>query len=163
MNYHIRVIKPEDEQPFISLYHQYCQEYQSIERLYPIQYDSSIGLVMWKMLTEEPKRYLAVVAEHEETCVGFCTGEVYHFDEIEKRYYEGTIRGDAWDLYTAQEWRGKGIGAALLQGLEKEFAAHGCEHMILNNVDYANTSARKLYESIGYAPWSVKYYKKISR
>ncbi|HEY7131509.1 MAG TPA: GNAT family N-acetyltransferase [Candidatus Limnocylindrales bacterium] len=48
-----------------------------------------------------------------------------------------------------EAWRGRGIGRALIEHLERWAAAHGVERMILH-VSSANTGAIRLYESMGY-------------
>ncbi len=161
MNYHIRTIETSDKESFIQIFNQYVQEYLTIDQVYPNYFNPEIGNTMWQLLEKHSEEYLAVVAECESMLVGFCTGSIHIFDEIETMYFRGDKRGDAWDLATTPEWRGKGVGAALLDGLSVEFKKRGCEHMILNNVDINNAGAKRLYEKLGYTPWTLKYYKKI--
>ena len=52
-------------------------------------------------------------------------------------------------IAVAPEWRGKGVGTALLRAAEDWARAHGAERMILD-LDVNNTDAQRLYEREGY-------------
>jgi len=53
-------------------------------------------------------------------------------------------------LYVKDEYRGKGVGKALLKYLENELIARGIYHIHI--ITHAtNTAAQSLYESSGYA------------
>ena len=52
-------------------------------------------------------------------------------------------------LAVAPEWRGRGVGTALLAAAEDWARAHGAERMILD-LDVHNEGAKRLYERVGY-------------
>jgi len=112
-------------------------------------------------VVQDPEDNVVVVAEGGGKLIGFCVGEVHHFGEIERIYFEGDRHGEAWDLYTSPDWRGKGVAADMIGLMEREFVAKGCTNVVLNGVDIENAGARRLYEKIGYKPWCYRYFKKI--
>ena len=56
------------------------------------------------------------------------------------------------DLAVLPEYRGKGIGRALMQEVERRARAHGCCKVSLEVHD-SNEGAKKLYASEGFGPW----------
>lgn len=61
----------------------------------------------------------------------------------------GRVRADL-GISVAPEWRGRGVGSALLLAAENWARAQGAERMILD-LSSANDGARRLYERLGYA------------
>ena len=59
-------------------------------------------------------------------------------------------------------WRGRGIGRALIQHLERWAADHGIERMILN-VSEANEGAIRLYHDMGYRDYDRAMLKRLTR
>ena len=55
------------------------------------------------------------------------------------------------DLSVRPEWRGRGVGRALLRGVADWARAHGCCKLTLEVLDH-NAHARGLYESEGFHP-----------
>lgn len=55
-------------------------------------------------------------------------------------------------ICVAREWRGKGIGSALVDALVAEARWRGYDMVRLDVID-ANVRARALYERMGFAPW----------
>ena len=58
------------------------------------------------------------------------------------------------------EWRGRGVGSALLRAAEDWARANGAERMELD-LDSANEGALRLYERFGYETWSLTMDKAI--
>jgi ribosomal protein S18 acetylase RimI-like enzyme len=58
------------------------------------------------------------------------------------------------DLAVRPEWRGQGIGRALLTAVEAEAARRGCVKLTLEVLD-ANMRARRLYESFGFGDFTI--------
>ncbi|MBT2399125.1 GNAT family N-acetyltransferase [Streptomyces sp. ISL-100] len=65
-----------------------------------------------------------------------------------------------FDVEIAEEYRGQGLGRALLLLAEREALAAGTERIGLN-VFADNTPALRLYESLGYEPVSYHLYKQL--
>lgn len=63
-------------------------------------------------------------------------------------------------IAVAPEWRGRGVGTALLQAGEAWAREQGAERMSLW-VDGYNTGARRLYERVGYTAWGQEMDKAI--
>lgn len=61
-----------------------------------------------------------------------------------------------------EAWRGRGIGRALIQHLERWSADHGIERMILNVSD-ANEGAIRLYHDMGYRDYDRAMLKRLTR
>jgi len=59
-------------------------------------------------------------------------------------------------------WRGRGIGRALIDYLERWAADHGVERMILN-VSEANEGAIRLYHDLGYRDYDRSMLKRLTR
>ena len=55
-------------------------------------------------------------------------------------------------ICVAREWRGRGIGSALVDALVSEARWRGYNTVRLDVID-ANVRARALYERMGFAPW----------
>lgn len=81
----------------------------------------------------------------DETLVGSAG---WHSQHGAKRAHIGVI----WGMYVAPEARSRGIGGALLDTMLAEIRAAGCSVAQLG-VSEANSIARQLYESAGFAPW----------
>jgi aminoglycoside 6'-N-acetyltransferase len=71
----------------------------------------------------------------------------------------GRVRADL-GISVAPEWRGRGVGTALLRAAEAWARARGVERMTLD-VDAANDAALRLYERVGYRVWSHEMDKAI--
>lgn len=63
-------------------------------------------------------------------------------------------------ISVAPEWRGRGVGTALMLAAEDWARAHGAERMVLD-LDVANTGARRLYKRLGYEVHSLDMDKPI--
>jgi len=65
--------------------------------------------------------------------------------------WEGAI-GHVESLSVAAEWRGRGIGGALLDAAERSLAAAGITAIVISVIE-PNERARKLYEDRGMTPF----------
>lgn len=63
-------------------------------------------------------------------------------------------------LAVAPEWRGRGVGTALMRAAEDWARAHGAERMVLD-LDARNEGAQRLYERLGYEVESIAMDKAI--
>lgn len=161
MNVDIRLLELTDKTQFIKSCLEYVKECVTQERIYPVAFNTDIGEHYWHLLTTQ-KEYIVYLAEQEHLLVGFVIGEIHSYNQSESLYYQGTKRGEAWDLYVHSNYRGQGIGSALLKALEVECKKRGCEHILLNNIDIENKKAQHLYRNLGYSPWVLRFYKKLS-
>jgi aminoglycoside 6'-N-acetyltransferase len=64
-------------------------------------------------------------------------------------------------LAVAPEWRGRGVGTALMRAAEDWARAHGAERMVLD-LNSANAGALRLYERLGYTVHSHEMDKPIT-
>ncbi len=65
-------------------------------------------------------------------------------------------KGDIWGMYVALEYRGRGIGRALMvEAIAHARLIEGLEHISLG-VMTTQTIARQLYTSLGFVPWGLE-------
>ena len=131
----------------------------NIEKLLPVHFDPKIGEVYWKTIEKNRKDSVTIIALAGEEIIGFCLGDVHHFTDLEKVYFDGDKYGELWDIYTKPAWRGKGVGGEMIALAEKEFAKRGCPSLLLNSVDIDNEWAKRLYEKLGFKQYTFKYFK----
>lgn len=158
---HIRSLTADDKYSFIDLMNQYTQEYISIETVYPVAYSQNLPEVYWEYLQKERKQFVILMAEVDITAVGFYVGRIHDYDKTETLYFQGNRRGEGLELYVLPDYRNRHIGQQLMRYMEQEFIQAECQHIVLYNVNVTNTGPQKLYERLGYIPWTMSFYKKI--
>jgi len=84
---------------------------------------------------------LFLVAETEDTIVGYTIGEV------ERK--SGSMVGHVMNIAISEAWRRRGLALRLLDELESRFRLRGAESVYLE-VRASNSSARRLYRKRGY-------------
>lgn len=157
----VRKIEQKDKEEFERLINEYIEESVGKEKIYPVEFRPAIGERYWTDINKN-KKYLVVVAQHNDRLVGLGIGEVHMYGSIEKMYFVGDRRGEMWDLYVTARMRGQGVGRLIIKELEKLFAERGCENVVLNQVSVKNEKAKKLYEKLGYKAWTERFYKNIN-
>jgi ribosomal protein S18 acetylase RimI-like enzyme len=86
------------------------------------------------------------IAKCKDQTVGFVSGQLYQIiSPLSKPDSLGSI--DHW--YVANEWRGMGIGGALLTKIEREFNDYGVDRLTVEVWDF-NESALKTYQKRGF-------------
>lgn len=92
----------------------------------------------------ENDREIICIAFMDNIAVGYCTGLI-----VKSMCYSEN-RADIEALYVKEEYRRRGIGAALVRHLENEAVSRGIYHFHLNT--YANNiRAQSLYQKNGYS------------
>jgi ribosomal-protein-alanine N-acetyltransferase len=84
---------------------------------------------------------LFLVAEAEDTIVGYTIGEV--------KWRSGSKVGHVMNVAISETWRRRGLALRLLDELESRFRLRGAKSAYLE-VRASNTSALKLYRKRGY-------------
>lgn len=105
------------------------------------------------------RRHWLAAKPRDEALVAVADGEVVGMIELWLRRPSG-VRGSArtprvevdLGVAVAADWRGHGVGTALLQAGEVWAKARGVERMSLE-LDGANEGALRLYERMGYETW----------
>ena len=92
--------------------------------------------------------------------VGMIAGYVEPKDEEDRITNRCPRRGVISDLVVSSSFRNKGIGADLMNAIEKYFSSIECEFIAVN-VFAPNDGAGKFYEKSGYAPRNIELYKRI--
>ena len=101
-----------------------------------------------------------LVAETGGAFVGFVVGWIEHANEICETP-ESNRFGYVSDICVLEPFRGRGGAAMLLRALEERLAQYGVTRLRLNFLA-GNASARTAYERAGYAPYEVRYEKRIA-
>jgi ribosomal protein S18 acetylase RimI-like enzyme len=65
------------------------------------------------------------------------------------------VHGKFHDLFVRSDKRGRGIGAALTNGMVERLQARGAPQIVLMTA-WANTSARSLFERLGFRPTMIE-------
>lgn len=96
-----------------------------------------------------------LVAVSGKECVGYVAGEIHQdFLNTESSYYVS-------DMGVNEKKRGKGIGTALLQSIER-FAKEECGlTKMMIAVICGNDGAEKLYKRLGFVPYELELVKTI--
>ena len=71
-------------------------------------------------------------------------------------------QGTGEELYVKPEYRGKGIGRALMQKVEEFFRQNNCEYISISVLAF-NKDAAALYERLGFHPRGVVLSKKLAK
>lgn len=126
---------------WLSLYHYHRTHQPSLVK--SPQRDEIVAELSGYLLNPECYIFIATI---EEQAVGFVTGQLCQIiSPLSKPHTIGSI--DHW--YVSDEWRGMGIGSALLDRIENEFADHGIARLVVEVWDF-NQSALKTYKKRGF-------------
>lgn len=92
---------------------------------------------------EDSGREVVCVAFEGALAVGFCIGLII------KSVCYANPRGEIEVLYVRDEFRGKGVGLALMSFTEERLRSLGINHFHLTT-DTNNLNAQRLYEKLGF-------------
>ncbi len=101
-----------------------------------------------------------LVAEDGGKIVGIVLGYVAPHDAEDKLHQIPASPAMVQDLYVVPEYRSKGIGAMLMNEIEKFFKAEGCDQLTLEAL-VSNERSLTFYEKLGYGKRYVTFFKKI--
>jgi molybdenum cofactor cytidylyltransferase len=101
-----------------------------------------------------------LVAEAGGAFAGFIVGWIEQADEICETPDSNRF-GYVSDICVLERFRGRGAAAVLLRALETRLAQYGVTRLRLNFLA-GNTSARIAYERAGYAPYEIRYEKRLA-
>ena len=101
-----------------------------------------------------------LVAEAGGAFAGFVVGWIEQADEMCETPDSNRF-GYISDICVLERFRGRGAAAALLRALEARLAQFGVTRLRLNFLA-GNTSARVAYERAGYAPYELRYEKRLA-
>jgi len=92
----------------------------------------------------ENNREIVCLAYANGVLAGYCAGLI-----VESACYDEN-RADIEALYVREEYRGRGIGRALIRHIENILASRGIRHFHITTYTDGKTAARRLYKSLGY-------------
>jgi len=93
------------------------------------------------LMSTMPPQQFVLVAEADDTVVGFCIGG-------RSRTSDERFRGEVYAIYVLPEHHGRGIGRALLEVAATELADRGFRSMLIW-VLRENAPSRRFYERMG--------------
>jgi ribosomal protein S18 acetylase RimI-like enzyme len=82
------------------------------------------------------------------------------FVTLENDFFTGRLGAHIEVVAVTAEAEGQGVARRLLQAAEPWARDQGCDHVTLN-VFVGNARARAVYESLGFTPETVRYYKAV--
>lgn len=133
MNFEVRELKAEDKARWQVLWNGYLTFYET--ELSPEQSELS-----WQRLLDPHFNSYGLVATLDDLVVG-----ITHYNFQTSTWAE---HGYCYleDLFTDPEFRGKGVGRALINAVKDIAVAHGCARVYWNT-DETNATARALYDT----------------
>lgn len=143
---HIRCLSPEDVMPFRELRLRALREHPDA---FGTSYEEAMNLSIEEMaerLKPSPDAFILGAFDPE----GHLVGMVGFYREIgEKKRHKGVI----WGMYCLPEYRGSGVGKALLtEAVDRAKAMKDLDLLTLRVVT-TNASAKSLYLSVGFRTW----------
>ena len=158
----IRSASRQDEETILRFHRNLYIDHRDLvveKRILPlIQYedfDIVLAQDVHTLLTDAEK--FAWIGELDAVPVGYITGHI----ECEKRRLLKR-RGVIEDWYVAPEARGLSVGKMLLEHLESNFAARGCEALESATWTF-NDGARRAHDALGFDEIQVTYRKRIGQ
>lgn len=150
----------EDIEGLIPLWKEQFDYHQDLDAFYYVPFSERIKVILRQHMkeaitTQNPHIWAMKI---DEVFVGYAT-----FKIEDEKYFDTHITryGVIIELYVSQTYRGKGLGKAFLEKIEKDFfKPNKIEHIRLMASEF-NHSARDFYKKIGYIPRQVLFYKKI--
>jgi GNAT superfamily N-acetyltransferase len=134
----VRAVTPQDYDPWRPLWDEYNAFY---ERTGPTALPEEVHETTWRRFFDASEPVYCIVAEREGKVVGFS-----HY-----LYHRSTSRLELMcylqDLFTAPDYRGHGIGRALIQRVYEIAGEAGCKRVYWQT-HTTNTPARTLYDKV---------------
>ncbi len=110
-----------------------------------------------KLQSESTFLFVAIREDEEECAIGYVFGWI---EKRNKNYWKLTRFGYVGELFVKEEFRGMGVGRALLEKAEKWFAERGITKIFLD-VE-AENPAVNFYKKLGYRELELRMVKEIS-
>ena len=107
-------------------------------------FENDTTLELMKASLIENDNEVVCIAHVNGVAAGYCCGLI-----IKSMCYS-SIRVDIESLYVKDDYRGQGIGEALVKCLEEDVYARGIYHLHIITHS-TNTKAQSLYEKLGYS------------
>lgn len=113
--------------------------------------------ILREIKTKKGKFFLAF---DNKTVIGFVSGTIPKPTKDSILQSSPAKFGRITELYVVKEYRGQGVGSALIQRIENYFKDHEVEYIKLE-VFAPNESAREFYSKMGYSERDVDLIKKL--
>ncbi len=110
-----------------------------------------------KLQSESTFLFVAIREDEEQNTIGYVFGWI---EKRNKNYWKLTKFGYVGELFVKEEFRGMGVGRALLEKAEKWFAEKGITKIFLDA--YAQNPAVNFYKKLGYRELELRMVKEIS-
>ena len=152
MNTHIRPITHQDATRFFALRARALQEHpEAFAQSHRSHMETPLEAVEERLRStaESPDEFILGLFDGDEALIGMVGFSRYAAD---KTRHKGLI----WGMYVASEAQGRGFGRALMQeAISRAQAMPGLEQINLAVID-GNTSARRLYLSLGFRTYGLE-------
>jgi GNAT superfamily N-acetyltransferase len=112
----------------------------------------------YQSLLSDPRAFVLLAEEHGQL-LGYA---LVHLTEGPPGYVSGALIGEVETLAVCAEARGKGVGTALMDAVERELDAMGIREIRLGVVA-GNDDAMRFYERRGMAPFAHVLLAKVRR
>ena len=155
MSIRVREARPEDRDAIVAIVPR-LRAFGAVPLYAPKELDGGERETLERVLEARPESATLIVAELNELGV---VGVAYAHPASD--YFTHETHGHLGVIAVAELGEGKGVGRALLDAIEAWSAASGHRFLTLN-VFEANARARSFYERAGYAPDTIRYYKKTA-
>lgn len=144
----IRAVTLDDLEALIDLYLDTARHHAAIDpTTYRVPERDAVGERLRRRVAGQNDQAAYVAAVVDGRVVGSAT--MYVDDLPHPGSMEIPMRVGEFGVSVAEDWRGRGIGSALIGHLEAWAAAHGAQRIILN-VSESNVDAIRLYRALGY-------------
>jgi GNAT superfamily N-acetyltransferase len=158
-NLQISVAKSEDLPRVIELWKEQYDYHYNLDPTYYAPFTDDMGKKVQADLLktlEEPEQHL-LIAKYANEIIGFIT-----FGADEDTYYDANITkyGVVKEVLVTGEFRGRGVGAALINEVEKHFSGLGIKNMMIQCSSF-NGNALAVYDKLGYKEHQKLLYKEI--
>ncbi|QSH40883.1 GNAT family N-acetyltransferase [Lentisphaerota bacterium ZTH] len=114
------------------------------------------GKIVSKYINGDPGKVFTLIAELEGELSGCCMASLEETIEILK----DDIFGEIKYLFTAEKYRSRGIGKALVEAAAAEFKRRGLKLMSLD-VLVSNEGAVAFYRRAGFVPVTCSMYREV--
>lgn len=125
--------------------------------------DEQYGKKYFQYLLRQIKENHGIIflAYSDNDAIGLIAGYIEPKDEEDEISNRCPKRGIISDLIVSATSREKGVGGHLMKSIENYFSEQGCEFVAVNAFG-PNTTAKNFYDSLGYIPRNIEYYKRIN-
>jgi len=155
------IIRPAtpDDQPQLRQAIVELQDYERLRHATRLPGEQVADAYLGWMLRRAEANGVVLVAEREDSFIGFVAGWIEQTDNIGETADSNRF-GHISDICVMPAFRGRQVAAQLLEGIEQHFRGTGVVRLRINALA-VNASAQASYERVGFLPYEVLYEKMV--